>query len=789
MDQVGELEIEVERLRRRLSRLSEASLRINESLDFETVLQGILDSARSLTGAAFGLLILRDDLGQEQDFLASGLTPVEHELFMEWSKQEPALFEFLNRISGPLRSADFNKDATSAGFPMFLPPITSNCPTPYLAAPILYQGATVGSIYVLDTVAHSEFSPEDEETLVAFASQAAMVIANARRYRDEQRARADLETVINTSLVGVLVFDAATGEVVSTNQEAKRIASELHAPDLPMDEIISAVTVRRADGREITMEKLFLIEELNTGGTVRVEEIEIESPNGKNMTVLINATPIFSSDGSVESVVVTLQDMTPLEDLERHRTEFVGMVSHELRTPLTAIKGSATTLMESSYDLEPAEMREFFRIINEQADQMRNLIGDLLDVTRIETGTLSVDPKSVDVASLVDEARSRFLSANGRESLHIDLAANLPPVMADRRRILQVLGNLLANASQHSPEFSTITMTAEQEDVWVAISVSDPGRGVAPERLPYLFRKFSRLHEDGSSRTGSGLGLAICKGIMEAHGGRIWAESEGPGLGSKFTLTIPVAEDSEEITAEAPAPHPNTAQELRRILAVDDDPHALRYVRQTLAKAGYDPIVTGDPDDVPHLIKEYNPDLVLLDLMLPASDGIKLMPRILNITDAPVIFLSAYAQDDVIARAFDTGAVDYIVKPFSPTELTARIRAALRERAALGQDETPEPFVLGELAINYLHRSVTLAKEPVRLTSTEYRLLSELSRNAGRVMTHNQLLRRIWGLGGGSDLRPMRTAIKSLRQKLGDNASDPTYIFTETRTGYRMAKL
>ena len=108
MDQVGELEIEVETLRSRLSRLSEASLRINESLDFETVLQGILDSARSLTGAAFGLLILLDDLGQEQDFLASGLTPHEHELFMEWSKQEPTLFEFLNRISGPLRSADFN---------------------------------------------------------------------------------------------------------------------------------------------------------------------------------------------------------------------------------------------------------------------------------------------------------------------------------------------------------------------------------------------------------------------------------------------------------------------------------------------------------------------------------------------------------------------------------------------------------------------------------------------------------------------------------------------------------
>ena len=139
---------------------------------------------------------------------------------------------------------------------------------------------------------------------------------------------------------------------------------------------------------------------------------------------------------------------------------------------------------------------------------------------------------------------------------------------------------------------------------------------------------------------------------------------------------------------------------------------SVRYTRHALATAGYAPIVTGDPGDVPRIIRAKNPRLVLLDLMLPGSNGIELMGRILNITDVPVVFMSAYAQDDVIARALDTGAVDYIVKPFSPTELVARIRAALRERSALHHGDLPEPYVFAELTVDFAERRVTLSGQP-----------------------------------------------------------------------------
>ena len=221
---------------------------------------------------------------------------------------------------------------------------------------------------------------------------------------------------------------------------------------------------------------------------------------------------------------------------------------------------------------------------------------------------------------------------------------------------------------------------------------------------------------------------------------------------------------------------------------MDDDPQALRYVRDALAKAGYSPIVTSDPQDVPRLMEEEKPHLVLLDLMLPGSDGIDLMKDILATADVPVIFLSVYGREEVIARAFDMGAADYVVKPFSPTELAARIRAALRKRASPEWAGPPGPYSLGDLSIDYAERRVTLAGRPVQVTATEYELLYRLSAAAGRVLTHDQLLQAVWGPERTGQPWLVRNVVKRLRRKLRDDADNPTYVFTEPRVGYRMAK-
>ena len=769
MKTTDELRREIEALRTRISNLSAAVLRISASLDVDTVLKEIAENARALTGARGAVITSFDDAGQI-DYVSSGLTADEERELIEWP-DGLRLFEHLRNLPAPLRVSDLRAYVRSLGFSSEVIFVDT-----FMATSIRHRNVQAGSFFLGEKEGGQEFTREDEEVLVMFAAQAATAIANARTHRAEQRVRADLQALINTSPVGVVVIDARTGRLVSINREARQIVAGLLDPGQTVAELLQVLIFRLADGQEVSLNEFPLATVLSNAATIRAEEVVLSVRDGRRVTVLINATPIRFEGDAVQSLVVTMQDLGPLEELERQRAEFLGMVSHELRAPLSSVKGLAATALGNSRVADPAEVRQFFRIIEQQADHMDGLIRDLLDVGRIDSGTLSVDPEPVEVAALVDQARSTFLSGGARHVLHIDLPEDLPPVMADDQRIVQVLNNLFSNAAQHSPESCPIRVAAVREGAEVAVSVSDEGRGVTPERLRHLFRKHAVGDDDGGVRgRGAGLGLAICKGLVEAHGGRIRAESRGPDLGTRFTFTLPIVDEA----GGAARRRSGDGGERTGILVVDDDPLTLHYVRDALTAAGYAPAVTGDPREAAHLIETGRPQLVVLDLVLPGTDGIELMESIPEMADIPVIFLSAYGREETIARALEAGAADYIVKPFSPTELTARVRAALRKRSK------PDPFAVADLAIDYEKRHVTVAGRPVRLTATEYELLRMLSVNAGRVLTYESLVRQIWG--EREDTEPVRTFVKKLRGKLGDNPATPTYIFNERGVGYRMA--
>ena len=773
-----ELEREVEVLRERLSRLSAASVRISATLDLDTVLRETVDSACALTDSRYGIITTVDDAGQVEEFGSVGLSDDVHRRILEWTEGIP-LFEHLRDLPAPLRTTDIAGYFAELGFTTdFLPSGT------LMGMPMRHCGTHLGNLWLAGKVGEREYTDADEELLVLFASQAATAIANARTYRDEQRARNNLEALVETSPVGVVVFDPATGNPLSFNREARRIASSVCMPGQSAEDLIGQATCRRGDGREFALCNPEIVRELNEAETIRAEEIVLSVPDGRSVAMLVNSTPIHSADGTLETIVVTLQDLSPLEELDRMRAEFLGIVSHELRTPLSSIKGSAATLLEAAGSLDRAETGAFHRVIAEQAEHMRRLIGDLLDAGRIDTGTLSVSPEPTEPAVLVDQARMTFQSGNIRHQIAIDLPRDLPRVMVDRRRIEQVLTNLLSNAARHSPETSPIRVSAARDGLYLAISVRDDGAGIPPERLRHLFRKYVRDDGEDGEGIGGGLGLAICKGLVEAHGGRIRAESEGAGRGTRVTFTIPVAEEAGGAPAAALPARPSGAapgeEEPARVLVVDDDPQALRYVRDALTQAGYDAIVTGEHRELGRIIEAEKPDLVLLDLMLPDTDGIRLMQSLPELAELPVIFISAYGRDETIVKALETGASDYIVKPFSASELVARVRTALRARAG------PERFTLGDLEIRYEERQVFAAGREVELTATEFELLRVLSYNAGRVSTFEMLLRQVWAGREHADVDLVRAFIKKLRNKLGDNPRAPRWIFNQRGVGYRM---
>ena len=544
----GNSEHENGKLRDRLSKLSDASLRITASLDLDVTLQAVIDGACSLTDARYGALLVFNDDESVGTFLASGIGYKEQQLIGSLPKAV-GLLGHLRDVQKPVRLRDLTSHPASKGFPENHPEMKT-----FLGMPIRHHSELLGCVYLTEKEGGQEFTPEDEDAIVMFASQAAMAISNALKHRAEQRAKSDLQALLNSSPMGVLVLDAKTGGVLSLNEETRRMICGANVQGACPDHLIKMMTCRRADGREVCLAELTLDRVLKSGETVRAEEVVISLPDGPSVTALVNARPIYSDEREIVSVVVTVQDITPLQERERLRTEVLGAVSQELRTPLTTIKGSTTTVLGSPSTLDPAETQQFFRIIDEQADHIRDLMNNLRDVTQIEAGTFSIDSRPACMVDIAVEARNAFMSGEAKNRVVVDLPPDLPTVMADRQRILQVLNNLLANASKYSHEASTVRVTASQEGPRVAVTVSDEGTGVSAERLPHLFRKFAWI-DDEEGKTGfegAGLGLAVCRGIVEAHGGHVSAESGGPGFGTRITFTLPAV--CEEETLAVPGP-------------------------------------------------------------------------------------------------------------------------------------------------------------------------------------------------------------------------------------------
>jgi len=764
--------------------LSRLARHMGETLDVQQVLQSVISDACQLTGAKYGALGIFDEAGRITQFITHGISD-EMRRHIGHLPVGKGILGLLQREPKPLRLNNLTKHPQSVGFPANHPKMKS-----FLGAPIRLGDASFGNIYLTDKAGGRPFTERDEHLLTLFSSHAAVVIRNARFHTSVAEAMRQLETIMDLSPTGVMCIEAKTQKTLIINQEAKRILGVTVKPGEVFPIGKTGIETRMPDGRKFDAHEPTMARALSRGERTIAEEMRLVFPDGHSTLVVINSTPLFNARGEVTSVVSTIMDLTPLEETERERGEFLGMVSHELKTPLTAIKGSAATALGSKRPLNPDETKELFSIIDEQADRLRDLVDNLLDMSRIESGTLSVYPEPVELSAVIKEALGQFThSAPGRD-VQVQTDGLQAWVTADKRRIVQVFTNLLTNAAKFSPDGSPIAITATQDGQAVEIAVRDVGRGIPPSKIGNLFRKFSQVHSDAKGNLGgTGLGLAICKGIVEAHGGRIWARSEGEGKGSSFSFTLPLAAAQGKTPEQEPDQTSVTKRgERTRILALDDDPQILRLVRRVLDEAGCKPVLARGVDEFFTLLDAEQPDLFLLDMNVPGATGLDLLKRIREGSGRPVIFLTAVDSPEIKAKALKAGADDYITKPFSPIELTARIEAALRRHSMGDVLDARPPFTLGDLGINFGERRVSVSGKPVRLSATEYNILYELATNAGRVLTHDQILHRVWGPEYSGETELVRSFVRNLRSKLHDDARNPRYVLTEPQVGYRMPK-
>ena len=717
---------------------------------------------------------------------------------MTQSPRGLGLLGYLNKVKGPVRLEDMATHPESVGLPENHPPMKT-----YLGMPIYHRDEHVGNLYLTEKEGGLEFTQEDENMAAMFAAQAASIISNSRRYEEAYRAKVDLETLMDISPVSVSVFDTRIGEITYLNQEGRRLLDSLGVPDEEMGNVYESLRFTRTDGREIPFLELPGTRSLQTGEVVKAEEIVTHLPNGDSVTTLVNCAPLFSESGEIVSVMSVVQDITPLEELERQRGEFLGLVSEELRVPLTTIKGSALALRSVLESMSSTESTQLLRIIDQQTDLMRSQVNSLIELTQIETGSLSVVEEPMDVAGLIAGSCREYLRDHAAISIKLDIPEDLPTVSADQRRISQVLHNFLRQAARHSNEQSPVKVSASTIDIYVAISVSVEGASHPPEISPlsfkgtdssHLFKRVSEAHNRTAelSSQGEGLALAFCRGVVEAHGGRMRTEVDEQEGRLKLTFTLPSVEEGNEIPAPdtqgivgQPLPAPT---EKTQILVSIADSRLMSTVRKVLLNAGYGAVATAGLHEVGQLALSERPKLIVLDIAGREEESFRTLRRAGTSLNLPAIVLCDRDDEEYVVRAFDMGADGYMVKPFSPSELIARIKATLRRLTASENAASGKTFQLGDLLVNFDERTVSVSSQPVQLTATEYKLLTELANGAGRVLTQDVLLQRVWGPEYTGESQLLRSYIKSLRQKLGDDARNPSYIFTEHGIGYRMAK-
>jgi len=379
------------------------------------------------------------------------------------------------------------------------------------------------------------------------------------------------------------------------------------------------------------------------------------------------------------------------EDANRLKDQFLATLSHELRTPLNAIVGWTTLLMQGH--LAPEAATRAVTVIDRNARAQTKLIEDVLDVSRIVSGKLRLSARALDLATVVKAAADSVAHAAGAKRIRLKLLleAGTALVSGDPDRLQQVVWNLLSNAIKFTPAGGTVTVQVEQGESSVSLVVRDDGAGIAPEFLPHVFERF-RQADASTTRAhgGLGLGLSIVRHLVELHGGTVRADSAGAGLGSTFTVALPmIAEDPMVPARRAAATAAPGAPDLHGlyVLVVDDEVDGRSFVETALVGHGAEVKGVGSADDAMAALAGRVPDAIVCDIEMPVRDGLDLIRAIRSLPAArgriPATALTAHVRPEDRARSLTAGFQDHLGKPVDPFELAVVVAGLARSGGAV----------------------------------------------------------------------------------------------------------
>jgi signal transduction histidine kinase/ActR/RegA family two-component response regulator len=517
----------------------------------------------------------------------------------------------------------------------------------------------------------------------------------------------------------------AEGLITYFNQQAVQLWGRAPKLNDPEDRFCGSFKLFSSEGAPIAHNRCWMAWALQEEKEYNGQEIIIERPDGSRLAVLAHANPIHDESGKLAGSVNILIDINDRKHAEmereeslmkeraaraeaqaanRSKDEFLSIVSHELRTPLNSILGYNNILRSNPHDT--ARIRQTCDIIERNARIQLRLVEDLLDTSRIVSGQLRLSRRPTDIVPLL--AGALDVMRMEAKAKGVELLAYYSPktgvIIGDAIRLQQVIWNLLSNAIKYTPRGGRVELWLERSSKHVNIVVRDTGIGIKPESLPHIFDRFCPTDPSSSrEHCGIGIGLALVKHLVELHGGMIKAASGGPGQGSIFTVTLPLAEQTGFFSPDLPAIR--TEEEAiqlyeramidgTRVLIVDDQEEARAALAHFLGKFGANVTAVSSGAEALSILVDLSdgeqPDVLICDIAMPDEDGYSVLNRVRQFEakrgvkmshEIPAIALTGMAQSEDRMRALSAGFRMHLAKPVEPAELIIVIASLVGERA------------------------------------------------------------------------------------------------------------
>ncbi len=683
---------------------------LNTAMNVEDMSNAIIDCAVKLTNTPAGSLVVYNAGRNTMRLAAIKGFSDKFSQVKEWPVRKGGLTDYLMHQKEPVVIPDVTKESA------FDNPVMREEGVRSLMAVALVaddnNGGVQGILYV-DDFAPRDFSEEEITELALLANQAAFGLQKVHLLDALSQTKDYMEAILKNTPDMIITTDKNTN-IVEFNPGAESMLG------YSKQEVIGTTVERfypnNAERREV-------MKKVNTLGKVTNYETKLITKTGKLLDISLSLSQLKDRDGHIIGTVGLSKDITRQkkleEDLKRSNTElghkieevkkidqmksdFLSTVSHELRTPLTSIIGfSKMILRRFEKDiitvLPPGEtkalksggkIKENLEIVVSEGNRLSRLINNLLDLAKIEAGKIEWN---ITRCSLVEICQSamyavKSLADEKHLELKIEAAPDLPDINGDHDRIIQVVTNLLSNAIKFTDDGS-VTCVLKRIPNSIEMRVIDTGIGLKPDDVPKVFEKFKQVGDTLTNRPkGTGLGLPICKEIIEAHNGKIWAESEY-GKGSQFVFTLAAAKAVKAVKVERSAilqevkdkiyQQVQNVEKGQTVLVVDDEDNIRRLLHQELDEAGYTVIEAVDGSEALNKARNEQPDLIILDILMPGIDGFDVMTILKNDLKTSNIPILIFSITEDREKVYHMGADAYITKSAGPEQLLKTISSLI----------------------------------------------------------------------------------------------------------------